>query len=86
MIESNQKSVLRRQSTFKALSRRRDTLLQEERRMSQMSSDQNDSTIGSNRRPISWMLLPKSSVEMKNSGVSHSLRGLPNNSKNEFRV
>lgn len=72
-------SLLKRQSTVQAIRRRRDTILEENRKMSSISSDQNDSTIGSNKRPMS-LLVPKNSYELTNA--SNSLRGFPSNNSN----
>ncbi|CAG2101348.1 unnamed protein product [Medioppia subpectinata] len=70
------KSILKRQSTFQAIRRRRDTMINDEnRRLSQMSIDPNDSTIGSNQRPVSWLLNPpKTSFDMRNSQLNQSNR------------
>jgi len=63
--------------------------MDEKRRMSNISSDQNDSTIGSNKRPVS-LLVPNSSYELNNP--TNSLRGFPstnsrrNSNFNELRL
>ncbi len=54
--------------------KRRDTIMEERRKMSTISADQNDSTIVSNKRPNS-LVVPKHSYELPNN--SSSSRGQP---------
>lgn len=56
------------------MAKRRDTIMEERRRMSTISAGQNDTTISPNKRPNS-LVVPKHSYELPNN--SSSLNSYP---------
>ncbi|CAG2105617.1 unnamed protein product [Medioppia subpectinata] len=75
------KSILKRQSTFEAIRRRRDTLVNEENwRLSQSSTELNGSTTGSLSRPMSLRFeVPPSqpNFDVNHRHLVHSLQSIP---------